>query len=292
VSANLTEKTTILFADIGDSVRLYQKVGDAAGHKIVSESLQRMATAIARNRGVLLRTVGDASLARFDDPNAAVAAAIAIQVAHYDSPLEVRVGFHQGPAIEDRGDLYGNAVNIAARIADFARVNEITTTGGTVEKLDAEMQQRSTLLKESSVRGLDEQIAIYRVDWETSSDVATRIATRVVTGGEQASNLYSQELDLSFGSEVYTLGARRTALSIGRTDLADVCVITDRASREHALLEYRDGQFTLTDTSTNGTFIQKDGQPVYAVQRETVVLDGRGAIGIGVEPGPHRLLIA
>jgi len=284
VSASPGEQTTILFADIGGSVRLYQEVGDVDGHRYVSESLQRMATAIEHEGGAVLRTVGDAALARFDNPNQAAQAAVAIQQSHQDSPLSVRVGFHHGSVIEDKGDIYGNAVNIAARIAAFARVNEITTTSDTVDELGDQHKRRATLLKESTVRGIDNPIHIYRIEWQGNREEATRIATRIATPSEQALAQVNHHLEIQFQNQAFALGERRNTLTIGRTELSDVCVLTDRASREHALLEYRDGQFTLTDTSTNGTYIQKLGQPAYLVQRETVILDGKGAIGVGVEP--------
>ncbi len=292
MSASRGDEATILFADIGSSVRLYQDVGDVAGHRFVSESLERMANAIASEGGSLLRTVGDASLARFEQPDAAVRAAIAIQLAHQSSPLSVRVGFHCGPVIEDKGDVYGNAVNIAARIASFARVNEITTSGGTVHRLGKEYKTSATLLKQSSSRGNEEDIDIFRIDWQADREAATRIATRVASSTELNAASIVQQLEITFNGQLWVLGSARTVLNIGRTELSDVCVVSDRASREHALLEYRNGQFTLTDTSTNGTFIRKDGQPVYAVQRESVILDGRGAIGVGIEPTDPTALLA
>ncbi len=284
MSESPSEEPTILFADIGSSVRLYQEVGDVAAHQFVSDSLALMAKAVLDEGGSVLRTVGDATLARFDTPDAAAHAAVAIQTAHQSSPLSVRVGFHCGPVIEDRGDVYGQSVNIAARIASFARVNEITTSSETVGLLTEQVQQRATLLKKSSVRGVDESVGIYRIDWHSERDAATRIATRIASPAELKSASVMQQLEVRFGTDVWVLGSARTSLTIGRTELADVCVMTDRASRDHAVLEYRDGQFTLTDTSTNGTFIQKQGQPAYGVQRETVILDGRGAIGVGIEP--------
>ena len=285
VSASHGDIATILFADIGSSVRLYQEVGDVAGHRFVSESLDRMATAIADEGGSLLRTVGDASLARFEDADAAFRAAVAIQQAHQDSPLSVRVGFHSGPVIEDKGDVYGNAVNIAARIASFARVNEITTSGGSVKNLSEAYRSHATLLKQSDIRGVEDTVDIFRINWQSDDrDAATRIATRIATPSEMQVPSIIHQLEITFNEQVWVLGSARTSLKIGRTEFTDICVVTDRASRDHAVLEYRAGQFTLTDTSTNGTYIRKDGQPTYIVQRETVILDGRGFIGVGVEP--------
>jgi adenylate cyclase len=279
---------TILFADIGGSVRLYQEVGDAAGHQFVVESLELMASAIRAERGVLLRTVGDAALARFSHADEALRAAVAIQNAHHASPLSVRVGFHSGPVIEDNGDVYGHAVNLAARIASFARVNEITTSGGTVQTLSSEYQHRAALLKAAStVRGMQDTVDIFRIDWQPNQlgqEAATRIATRVITPTERPVDEFVQLLKIHYGERVWEVGSNRTSLTFGRTELADVCVLSDRASRDHAHIEFRQGQFTLTDTSTNGTYVQKNAQPVFIVQRETVVLDGRGWLGIGMEP--------
>lgn len=263
-----------------------------AAHRFVSESLALMAQAVAEQGGSVLRTVGDATLARFEGPNAAACAAVAIQKAHQGSPLSVRVGFHRGPVIEDKGDVYGHAVNVTARIASFARVNEITTSGETVALLDGQHQHSATLLKQSSVKGVDDPIDIYRLEWQAERDAATRIATRIASPAERRSTSVMQQLEVRFGTQSWVLGSDRTSLKIGRTELADVCVMTDRASRDHAILEYRDGQFTLTDTSTNGTYIRKQGQPAYGVQRETVILDGRGAIGVGIEPLDPASLVA
>ncbi len=281
---------TILFADIGGSVRLYQEVGDAAGHQFVVESLDLMAQAIKAERGVLLRTVGDAALARFAHADEALRAAVAIQNAHHTSPLSVRVGFHAGPVIEDNGDVYGHAVNLAARIASFARVNEITTSGGTVKALSTQYQRRAALLKAgSAVRGMQDTVDIFRIDWQSTTDqsgqeAATRIATRLVTSDDEPSAEFVQLLKVHYAGQVWEIGSNRTSLTFGRTELADVCVLSDRASRNHAHIDFRQGQFTLTDTSTNGTYVQKNAQPAFVVQRETVVLDGRGYLGIGVEP--------
>jgi len=100
----------ILFADIGGSTSLYQRAGDSQAHQLITDSLNSMRSSVEAAGGELLRTVGDAVLARFENCDAACAAAVSIQESHRNSTLSVRVGFHWGLAIADRGDVYGNAV--------------------------------------------------------------------------------------------------------------------------------------------------------------------------------------
>jgi len=136
-----TQTLAILFADIGGSTALYERVGDAEAHRQVANSLSMMREAIVSNRGTLLRTVGDSSLASFECCDDAWLAAREMQVQHASGTLSVRIGFHLGSVIPDGGDVYGNAVNIAARISSFARTGEIATTEEAVNTLSAEHQR-------------------------------------------------------------------------------------------------------------------------------------------------------
>ena len=115
-------KLVILFADIGDSTALYERVGDVEAHRMVAESLVLMRDCIESNRGVLLRTVGDAALASFEHADDALEAACDMQNVHLASLLSIRVGFHAGEVIPDGGDVYGHAVNLPSlpkKPADF-----------------------------------------------------------------------------------------------------------------------------------------------------------------------------
>lgn len=271
----------ILFADIAGSTRLYETMGDVEAHRRVAESLAFMAEAVANNGGRVLRTVGDSTLASFDDCDDALQAATSMQELHKQTPLSVRVGFHYGPVIPDKGDVYGNAVNIAARVASFAKPDEITATQTGITQLNEAHQQRANLLDKIQVKGIAEPMGVYRITWEADSALHTRVATpglSPVSVNEQASLVLSSE------TNSYQLNKQSAILTIGRDEQCSITVDGDRVSRAHAQLDWSAGQIQVSDTSTNGTYIQRDGQAPLFVRRETIVLQGEGVIGLGCLP--------
>ncbi|MBX2837995.1 MAG: adenylate/guanylate cyclase domain-containing protein [Gammaproteobacteria bacterium] len=277
----VVETRVVLFADIGGSTELYEKIGDIEAHRQVAASLELMAEAIFANQGELLRTVGDSSLASFNSANDAYLAAFDMQRQHEHADLSVRVGFHLGPVIPDKGDVYGNAVNIAARVASFARVNEIVATEDAVEALNASLKNRSVFLDRIEVKGLATPISLYRMNWKVSEESAT-----VIAGGSSRDSSWIKPgvLHLSSGVGKITMDSHFDSASIGRAEEATLSINNEHASRYHAKIEWRQGQFFITDQSTNGTYIQKVGQNPLFLRRDSVVLEGSGAIGVGILP--------
>ncbi len=272
----------ILFADIAGSTELYETVGDVEAHRRVAESLSFMAQAVRVHEGAVLRTVGDSTLASFVSCDNALLAACTMQELHKQTPLAVRVGFHFGPVIPDKGDVYGNAVNIAARVASFAKTEEITATEFSVSRLSNENRDRATLLDKIQVKGITEPVGVYRIAWEADAELHTRVARPV----SSTMSLNQQtELVLNDGESRFVLNKTHTMLSMGRDEQCSIEIDGDKVSRKHAHLQWSAGQIQLSDTSTNGTYIHRDGQAPLFVRRETVVLEGRGEIGLGSLPG-------
>lgn len=277
-----TQQTlAILFADIAGSTELYQSVGDVEAHRRVAESLASMAQAIELHKGVVLRTVGDSTLASFDSCDNALLAACTMQEMHKHTPLSVRAGFHYGPVIPDKGDVYGNAVNIAARVASYANTEEITATEFSISQLSEENRRRANLLDKIQVKGISEPVGIYRITWEADEAMHTRIAG-------PASSTVALNLQLALvlrtDSAAFHLNKDNPTMIIGRDETCTVSIDGDRVSRKHAQLQWAAGQIQLSDTSTNGTYVHRQGQPALFVRRETVVLEGSGDIGLGCLP--------
>lgn len=278
-----TQTLAILFADIGGSTALYDRVGDAEAHRQVANSLSLMREAIVANRGTLLRTVGDSSLASFECCDDAWLASREMQVQHASGTLSVRIGFHLGPVIPDGGDVYGNAVNIAARISSFARTGEIATTEEAVNTLSAEHQSRACRLDSIRVKGVTDPIVVYRLDWQEQLDTSVTMIAQArpsVVGLARASRLV-----LIAGSKQLVLDKPEQVITLGRAEENDLAVVSDHASRQHAKLEISHGQCLFSDNSTNGTYVvQGELNPVF-VRRDTIVLDGNGQLGLGALPG-------
>jgi adenylate cyclase len=102
--------------------------------------------------------------------------------------IQIKVGMHYGPAIlmEDGdvfGNVFGDAVNVAARMAGIAKGDQIITTEATIRKFDVDLQEMSRQFDKTNVRGKEDEIVeivVYQIVWESSDDV-TRVEVATET---------------------------------------------------------------------------------------------------------------
>lgn len=275
------QNLTVLFADLAGSTRLYQTEGDTLAHQRVTDSLACMRVSVERHGGTLLRTVGDAVLASFERADAAYLASVDIQREHQALSLSVRVGFHHGTVIPDAGDVYGNAVNIAARVAAFAEADEICTTEEAVAHLSIPYRSQALFLDQVDFKGVDDPQPVYRIQW-TDDDAATAI---VMAQSRTQRYQTNQVLDLLIGARRLRIDSANPRVSFGRAHDNDVRIEADSASRNHAVIEMVRGRFLIHDTSTNGTWLLRSGFSSEFLRRETASLDNFGSIGLGFTPG-------
>ncbi|MFK7893432.1 MAG: adenylate/guanylate cyclase domain-containing protein [Granulosicoccus sp.] len=277
---------TVLFADLVGSTHLYQLHGDASAYRKVSHSLQWMKTLIEKNDGRLLRTIGDSALASFMDTDAAYRAAVDIQRKHEEMELSVRIGFHVGEVIRKDGDVYGNAVNLAARVADIAKADEICVTEAAIGYLCAAHRSNSHFINKFNFKGVRQPVSVYRVSWNHDSELTAIVASASGMTAVAA----QQSLELRVGSVKLSISSHNPTLTMGRAEENDLVVDGEHASRYHARIELTQGRYLLHDTSTNGTYISSgDGAPEF-VLRETFTLAQNGVIGLGVSPDDSGLL--
>lgn len=277
----MTSQTlTVLFADLAGSTRLYQTQGDVEAHQRVTDSLQCMREVIERREGTLLRTVGDAVLASFQQTDSAYLAAVDIQKAHQRLNLSVRVGFHHGEVIPDGGDVYGNAVNLAARVASFAEACEICTTEDAVAQLSVRHRSNALFMDRIDFKGMSEPMPVYRIQW-SEDDAATAIVSAASRTTRYQTNLV---LDLLIGARRIRIDSENPVLTFGRAFDNDVIIDIESASRNHAKIELARGRFLIHDSSTNGTYLIRGGFSSEFIRRESASLDNFGSIGLGFSP--------
>src|SRR5690606_22891422 len=135
----------ILFADICGSTKLYDTLGDAKARDTVARGIAVMTDATTRNRGRVIKTIGDEVMSTFKTAAGATEAAAEMQddmkaVMVDGVPIFIRVGYHFGPALIEGADVFGDAVNVAARMAGQAKAAQILTTAGTVKHLSPAWQ--------------------------------------------------------------------------------------------------------------------------------------------------------
>ncbi len=117
----------ILYADVAGYSRLTGDDEDAT-HRTRTEYLDLIASTIQSQRGQVMHYAGDAVLAKFDAVVDALSSAVSIQseleTRNEDLPnerkVQFRIGVNLGDVIEDRGDIYGDGVNVAARLDSLA----------------------------------------------------------------------------------------------------------------------------------------------------------------------------
>jgi adenylate cyclase len=119
---------TILFSDLKDSTVLYETRGDAPAFALVQDHFEIMTEVIARSAGGVVKTIGDAVMAVFARPGAAVRAALEILDAFRqwnathppEQAIVIKLGLHSGPCLamtmNDKLDYFGSTVNKAARV--------------------------------------------------------------------------------------------------------------------------------------------------------------------------------
>ncbi len=275
-----SQALTVLFADLAGSTRLYQTQGDTEAHQRVTDSLSCMRQVVERHGGTLLRTVGDAVLASFEQTDAAYQASIDIQKEHQLLSLSVRVGFHHGNVIPDAGDVYGNAVNIAARVAAFAEADEICTTEEAVAQLSIRFRSQALFLDRVDFKGVDNPLPVYRIQW------AEDAAQTAIIMAESRTQRYqtNQVLDLLIGARRLRIDTLNPVVTFGRAHDNDVRIDAESASRNHATIEMVRGRFLIHDASTNGTYLVRGGFATEFLRRESASLDNFGSIGLGFNP--------
>jgi len=117
----------ILFADIVNSTALTERLGDTAFRAKARDLDGALRGVIREHAGTAIegKLLGDGVLAVFTSARQAIEAALACSVAGSHAGLPLHVGLHAGDVIREEGNVYGGAVNVAARISGLSAAGEV-----------------------------------------------------------------------------------------------------------------------------------------------------------------------
>jgi adenylate cyclase len=272
----------VLFVDISGSTRLYETLGDHEALARVGRTMAMLSRVCADCDGRVIKTAGDGAMCMFETADAALRASRLMQEKTADQlepgapGLGIHIGCHFGPVLEEAGDLFGDTVNLAARVAGLAKSGQIITTEDTVAKLSPALAERARRLDGVPVKGKRKIVTIFEFLWQ-DSDELTALSTRLD---------HNRAASLALAYEGRTWRCEGPGeLTIGRDGTCDVVVGDRKASRLHARVERRRDKFVLIDHSSNGTWVQVAGETeVVVLRREELMLRGTGLIGIGHSP--------
>jgi class 3 adenylate cyclase len=278
----------ILFADVVGSTRLFEEMGDLRARDMISTCIDVMRMATEQHNGTVIKTIGDEVMSSFPSADDALNAAGQMQkqiVAHTElrvdgQPVAIRIGCHFGPVMLESRDIFGASVHMANRMTSQAKAGQIITTAATVERLSPEWRASVRQIDIATIRGQGSEVALYEVLWQTED--VTSMLPAIAMPKRDARR--AQRLRLAVLDREVVVDEQRPQVTIGRADDNDIVIRGNLISRLHARIEFGRNRFTLTDQSTNGTFVQVNGQEEAFVRRDSMPIKGQGLIGLGRVP--------
>ncbi|NOQ34520.1 MAG: FHA domain-containing protein [Methylococcaceae bacterium] len=277
-----SDTSTVMFADIAGSTALYDTLGDKAAKQKIDICLKLMIRMTEEYKGVLIKTIGDEIMCRYESVDYAVEAACAMHniiETHHElrtSSMAIRVGLHFGSIIHDKGDIFGDTVNVAARIAGFAKARQILATNVAIEQLNGQLKNMARAYDIAPLKGKKAELKIWEIVWDDEDD-ATYIAPM-----SESKVVQSSKLQLVFAQRTFSVPLSTPPFSMGRSPEADIYINTQFVSRIHAFIEYSRSKYSLVDNSSNGTYVyfNETGKTVF-LHREAMPITGDGLISLG-----------
>lgn len=275
-----TSELTILFADICRSTVLFDTIGDQAALKLVMETLQLARTSVEHNNGRSIGTIGDELMCTFDSPADALTAANQIHsliqksTAMQEHQLAVRIGVNTGAVVNTGRSVYGDTVNIAARLAAQAKAHQSLVAGSTIEATAQDVSNQLRLLGGVNLQGKAGPVTVYELLQPDTEEEITEITA--------VNKLVSRSflMTVKFQTRLMRFNPMLVRFLFGRSMECDQVIDHPTISREHAEFLYRNGQFIFRDFSSNGSVIVQN-KNTRTLHRSSMELKGTGQIYLG-----------
>lgn len=272
----MSTEASILIVDLADSVSLFERLGDAAAAALVQRLLDRLRAEVAREGGRVVKSLGDGLLATFATPESCLAAAERMVALREPPATGLRAAIHRGPLVAGCDDVFGDAVNLAARIEARARPGEIMASERFVQALPSGLRERARPFDEITVKGRTAPVRLFRLEPAAEAE-------RTVLGTGPPARPLGLLLRLRHRERCLELRRGERAI-LGRDAGCDLVLATPWCSRRHAIVTNLGDRCTLEDASTNGTFLLPEAGALQLVRRETVTFTGSGRMGLGLAP--------
>jgi hypothetical protein len=190
------------------------------------------------------------------------------------------VALEHGEVVELGNDIYGDAVNVAARLLDHSGDQEILITRYVLEHLDEPTRGMFRSLDTIVLRGREQPVSVFTC-------AATPQRDGPETGFDRGEDFAEPDsIRLWSPTSELVLGLRSLPALLGRSAQAQFLVNDSSTSRSHAQLEWRGQSLQITDLSSNGTHVRFSDGEMVTLRRSSCVLHGRGQIGLGRLPEP------
>ncbi len=264
-------EVAVMLADISGSTALYEEVGNVEALSRVSACLDLLRDVIERNGGQFISSKGDDVLCIFESPQATLDVGIQMFDETQGNGLSLHAGVDYGKVIRARNDVFGDSVNMAARLASVANSGEVLCSQDVYDHLSGDYRAMLRFFGPRHFKGKTALSNIYlfsdavpgketEIIFNDTTESDRADAARLTDGGVRAA--------LRFAYETFICSADKQIL-MGRSPDCDLVVPLPWVSRKHATIEVRGDQVYLTDSSTSGTYVALEGQPPFVVRRES-----------------------
>lgn len=285
----------MVFADLCGSTGLFETLGNERATKAVTRIVDWIGQSCRAHGGTVIKTLGDGALMRFDWAGDAIALCIELQRRHEERikqwpeaiRAQLQMGLASGEVVDVQGDCFGDAVNVASRLAGMSGAAQIWADEASIAALPKGHSVRYRSLGAVPVRGKADAQTVYLVEW--AEQVHSSILT--VQAGLPEMQTLSQSsvlggIDLSWLDVRAHFRAEDGAVVIGRDEAVQFPVQDNRVSRQHARIEWQTtpsgGHFVLADVSSFGTWVRFAGSTqVIELRRNRCTLSGDGEMALG-----------
>ena len=184
-------EVSIMFSDICGYTQYIDKRGDIQGRTLLVIHNRIVLPVIDQHQGKVIEIIGDGVMASFENPIAAVKAAVAIQEAllnhnmktDVEDNIHVKIGINSGNVLVDESANYqgmtGDVANVAARIQAYAKKNQILISESAYEKIKHCQEITCWFHDRIHLKGKTDRLPVYRILWhkeETKVDIAPPVA--------------------------------------------------------------------------------------------------------------------
>ena len=283
----LRRNITVLFTDIKGSTAYFERYGDSAGLLMVHHVNGLLGQVVERHGGKVIKTIGDAVMASFEDPTEAVAASVEMQEAvtadaaakPKERRISVRIGLNFGLGFVKSNDVFGDVVNVASRVESAASPEQILVSDTLFNTVKEAQRFQFRLAGRFSLKGKSEERELFEVIWrEGQGDVPSSHDMVAAVAPEVHYKLIQLLADGHPGRE---LELKPGAATIGRT-LGEFTFPNDEFMQpRHARLLLESGQLFLEPVPEVDTFFSLVG--TYRLQQGDVVSIGNQILEFRVD---------
>lgn len=275
---------TVMFTDIKGSTAYFEKYGDVAGLMMVHQCNDMLRKIVEQHEGRVVKTIGDAIMATFEDCKESVQAAIEMQKAliGFNAPkpepdrVFIRIGLNYGHGIVKSNDVFGDVVNVASRVESVALPEQIVISDTVYQQVAPLKFFKITNLGRFSLKGKEGDRDLYDVAWSEKKIIRTGAAHALV-GAPKASRVipnYKLQHIKKDGTPGHEHELKNSRLSLGRSQ-GDLQYAADPTLAPlHARFFVEDGQLFVEDLSDGkGVFVRLIA--TYMLQNGDAVLMGK-----------------